>query len=361
MGVATAYWLARSGAGVELLEANKLASGATGRNAGLMLHGSSQLEDPALVDQVACDEGLDFEYRRPGHLALASSEAIWEKIRNEVRIRPASASPLYALDIACCEDLLGMKISPAFFGGRWYPSGGVVHSGRFVHSLAQAARRRSARIYSDTRAIALDASPGGETITTNRGTVTASHVLHATASGVAALLPEMASILSCLRAQMMATTPVPPVFKCGLGVDWGDVYGRQLDTGVFVLGGCGAERLSSDSDDSDSINPAIQSKLARFLPEAFPSFPGFTVREQWAGILDCTRDGKPLIGAHPARRNHWVIAGFNGHGMPGALGAGRALADAILTGSVPRCLENYNPGRFEALHRPDTLQRRHHA
>ena len=361
MGVATAYWLAKSGAQVELMEANTLAYGATGRNAGLMLHGSSPLEHPALLEQVASDEAIEFGYSRPGHLSLASSTAIWDRIQTEVQARPASAPPLHALDIGSCEDLLRMRISRSFLGGRWYPAGGVVHSGEFVYGLARAARTHSAKIYADTRAVAIAHSRQGESITTNRGVVTATHVVHAAAGGVALLLPEIESVLACVRVQMMATNPIPPVFAVGLGVDWGDVYGRQLSNGTFVLGGCGAERLASFSDGGDSVNSGIQSRLAGFLPSTFPTFPHFTVRQRWSGFLDCSRDGKPLIGAHPARPNHWLIAGFNGHGMPVALGAAKALAETITTGAVPPALENFNPGRFEALMRPDVSERRHYA
>jgi glycine/D-amino acid oxidase-like deaminating enzyme len=353
MGVAAAYWLSRAGVGVHLFEASALSAGATGRNAGLMLNGGSPLEDPALLDAVRAEEGLHFEYARPGHLALSSKPAVWDRVQQEVRTRPASASPLYALNLSSCEDLLHTRISRSFYGGRWYPAGGVVHPARLVHELARAAVKHSASIHCRTRVVSVGTSAGGAAIVTDRGVVTANHVIHAAASASAALLPELNGIVTPVRAQMMATKPIRHMFDVGLGVDWGDVYGRQLSDGRFVLGGCGADRMPSSSDPAaESTDTAIQSRLSDFLPGAFPEFPDFTVSQRWAGLLDCTADGKPLIGAHPGRPNHWLIAGFNGHGMPVAIGAAKALAESVRTGSAPKSLEVFNPGRFESLRRP---------
>src|SRR5579871_3330350 len=106
MGVSVAYWLARSKTTVLLIEANRLAFGASGRNAGMMLAGATPLEDAELVRSVLHDEQIDIEYAAPGHLALASTEEVWEAVRGMAARRANSPLPIYALDHASCEDLL---------------------------------------------------------------------------------------------------------------------------------------------------------------------------------------------------------------------------------------------------------------
>ena len=95
LGVSTAYWLARAGASVALIEAGALAEGATGRNGGFMVAGTANpypqaiaqhghmtahavwsltLENRALLRQILAEESIDCDYREPGllHLALGA-------------------------------------------------------------------------------------------------------------------------------------------------------------------------------------------------------------------------------------------------------------------------------------------------
>src|SRR5205807_1609949 len=124
-------------------------------------------------------------------------------------------------------------IKRSYFGGRWFPSGGVAHSSRLVHELAGAAARRGARIYDRTAAKCTVPTPAGVFVTTSRGSIAAQHVVHATAGAASILLPELAPFIVPIRAQVMSTGPMAPLFSAGLAVNWGDVYGRQLPDGRF--------------------------------------------------------------------------------------------------------------------------------
>src|SRR5215217_2774419 len=98
IGVAITYWLAKFGASVLLLDSRRPAWGASGRSAGLMLSGQSSLEDLNLVRTVLRDEHIHAEYEEPGHLALAGSPDVLDKMLREVAKRPPRAPPLYVLD-----------------------------------------------------------------------------------------------------------------------------------------------------------------------------------------------------------------------------------------------------------------------
>ena len=352
MGVATAYWLSRIGVDVELIEAGVLGSGSTGRNAGLMLHGLSALEAPRLLADVSAHEHLDCGYSRVGHLSLMNSPAYWERVQSEVRKRPSTAPPLYALDHSACEDLLGMRINPAYIGGRWYPDGCVIHSSRYLHELARAATAYGARIYSRTRVLAVESTASGVQVHTTRGSLRAARVVHATSARAVDLLPELAQVLTPIRVQVMTTTPVAPAFAIALGVNWGDVYGRQLPDGRFVIGGCGGTNIAAALASEHVVDHEIQARLDGFLSDCFPTLPRYRAEQRWAGVLDCTPDGKPLVGAHPGRSGHWLATGFNGHGLPVALGLGQALANDIASGTMHDALNAWRPDRFEQLARP---------
>jgi gamma-glutamylputrescine oxidase len=349
MGVAAAYWLARAGSSVVLVEADGLASGATGRNAGLMLPNSSGLEDPRPLQQVLADEGIDAGYATVGHLALASSEACWESFQGEAAQSRERGGTLQALDVKACEDLLGMRLSSSFLGGRWFVRGSVVHSGRLVYGLAHAAERRGATIAVQTRAVEVAAAPGDRlVVATTRGRVHTAHVIYACNYKTPALLPELAAVLQPSVAQVLSTAPLPPLFRMGLGVDWGSVYWRQTPDGAIILGG-GSQPLKEDGDTGDGLDPGTQSRLEGFLSRAFPGFPELTVTRRWTGVMDSARDGRPLVGPLARDPRRWVVAGFGGHGMPAGLNVGRAIVGAIATGVVPESLAPLSPSRFAEL------------
>lgn len=349
MGVSTAYWLARSGINVLLLEAHQLAWGATGRNAGMMLAGAGPLENPALVRSVLHEEGIDAEYAAPGHLALASSAEIWDKIHREVAQRKATSTPVYALDHSACEDLLAMRINTRFLGGRWFPGGGMIHPIRFVYGLAHAALRRGASLVTQTSVLEVSKIIGQDSfdILTSRGRMQARQVVFACNSHIGEFLPDFREVITAVRGQVLSTQPLPQMFRIGLAVDWGTVYWRQTSAGTIVLGGYRNLDPTVETGSQELLNPRIQDALTHFLPDAFPGFPALRVAQRWAGTMDYPVDGKPIIGALPHAPDQWIIAGFGGHGMPAGLGAGKAIAEAIATGRAPATLDAFNPHRFK--------------
>ena len=349
MGVSTAYWLARSGVNVLLVEAHRLAWGATGRNAGLMLAGAAPLENPELVRTVLREEGVNAEYAEPGHLALASSPEIWDKIHREVAQRTATSAPVYVLDHSACEDLLAMRINTRFLGGRWFPGGGMIHPTRFVYGLARAAIRRGASLATQTCVLQVSAIAGQESfdVLTSRGRIRARQVVFACNSRISEFLPDFRKVITPVRGQVMSTQPLSVMFRIGLAVDWGTVYWRQTSDGVIVLGGYRNLDPIAETGSQELVNHRIQDALAHFLPDAFPGFPTFRFGQRWAGIMDYPVDGRPIVGALPHAPNQWIIAGFGGHGMPAGLGVGKAIAETIATGRAPAALEPFDPGRFK--------------
>ncbi|WP_309239824.1 FAD-binding oxidoreductase [Actinomadura sp. J1-007] len=347
MGAATAYWLARLGVDVLVVEARRPAWGTSGRNAGLSLNGLRPVEDGELTLTVLREEGIRAGYERRGHLALASSAEVWERFRAEAARLPAPARLVEALDLAACEELLGRRIDRRFFGGRWFPGGHVIHPVRLVHGLAAAAVRHGAAIASGTRVLGIGASARARfEVLTDRGRIGADHVVFACGLAARELAPPLRDVLTPARGQMLATAPLPPVFGFPLAVDYGSVYWRQVADGTVLLGGCRGLDPDAEASAEERVNPLIHQGLDAFLPRTFPGFPPVTARRRWAGIMDCTPDGRPVVGALPGAPGRWVIAGFGGHGIPPALGSGRALAETVVTGRTPMMLESFAPDRL---------------
>jgi gamma-glutamylputrescine oxidase len=342
MGVSVAYWLSRLGAQVLLLESRLLGWGASGRNGGLLLAGASSLEDPTAVRDLLEEEGIDADYEQPGHLALATSPEMIDSIRAEIACRTPAAAPLVLLDRDGCEQVLGLRMSPRFLGGRWLPRGALINPVRLLQGLAAAAVRRSAVVATRTPVLRVD----GTTVHTTRGAVHAENVVLACGSRTGRLAPVLARALTPLRGQMLATAPMRRIFGVGLALDRGTVYWRQATSGEVVVGGLRDRDPAVERTGHEALNQRIQSALTQFLPEAFPGLEPIRVRWRWSGTMDETPDGRPLIGAVPGSPGQWAIAGFGGHGLPPALGAGRALAGSVMSGVVADVLARYVPARL---------------
>lgn len=56
---------------------------------------------------------------------------------------------------------------------------------------------------------------------------------------------------------------------------------------------------------------------------------GAKLDSAWTGIMGYTSDLMPHIGAVPGKKNQWICAGFNGHGMPLILLASKGVVKMI--------------------------------
>src|SRR5205823_12785 len=155
-------------------------------------------ESPELVRTVLREEAVNAEYAQPGHLALASSPEIWDKIHREVAQRTVTSAPVYALDHSACEDLLAMRINKRFLGGRWFPRGGMIHPTRFVYGLASAAMRRGASLATQTCVLQIRAIVGQESfdVRTSRGRIRADHVVFACNTRISEFLPDFQKVIT---------------------------------------------------------------------------------------------------------------------------------------------------------------------
>jgi len=96
-----------------------------------------------------------------------------------------------------------------------------------------------------------------------------------------------------------------------------------------------------------TLDPAPSQSIldegGRNLARNFPAFGGMRVVERWAGLVDATPDGVPVISAVPALPGFFIASGFSGHGFGIGPGAGHLMADLVM-GSQP--IVDPNPYRY---------------
>ncbi|OYZ27325.1 MAG: D-amino-acid oxidase, partial [Novosphingobium sp. 16-62-11] len=90
-----------------------------------------------------------------------------------------------------------------------------------------------------------------------------------------------------------------------------------------------ARRILDPAPDAKTISLTVE-RVSRLIP-AVATAP---VVASWAGFVDSTPDGVPVIGEIPAVPGMILAAGFSGHGFGIGPGAAHLVAD-IVTGNEP--------------------------
>jgi gamma-glutamylputrescine oxidase len=368
LGSCTAYWLARQGAKVTIVERTAPAAGATGRNGGFLTSGTAEsypdavarlgreaaravwdltIENRALVRQVLAEERIDCDYREPGHLSLALGEEQLADARRVAAAMNAEGYRVEALDRAQAQELFGTPLGPEVSGGLLGPESGLLHSARFVHGVVAAAIRHGARLsIAEVRGIARDGE--GVSLETSGGRLRAGAVVVATNAWTGRVFPALSEVVRPVRGQVLAYAPAAPVFRLGIGAEvtpTGEYWQQTLD-GSIVLGGCRAAAPGRDEGVwEQETTPEVQQALEGVFPRLFPDLTGLRVARRWAGLMAFTPDYLPVADQAPELPGAWVVGGFCGHGMPFGMRLGQLLAQAALERETPAALAPLRLGR----------------
>ncbi len=196
-------------------------------------------------------------------------------------------------------------------------------------------------------------------LTTPRGVLRATKILHATNGYSGHLLPGLRGKIYPLRGTMSTQKPPSAFGKHGHAITWSRVGGGAFDpaTNVIELGlyysnqnpnsgdvFIGGEKTKLNeifiSDDSVVGVPCeenIITKLPKCYTKGWEDTSEHEVRNVWSGIMGFTGDRLPLIGKLPPSATNrggdggeWIAAGFNGYGMPLCWSSGEAVAKMIL-------------------------------
>lgn len=365
-GAATAYWLARSGRQVALVDRVGVAYGASGRNGGFVVAGLHEAysqaikrlghevaeavirityENQAVLRQVLMDEKIDCDYREPGSLGLALSEAQMAGVRQNVAALQTDGFSAQWLARADAQELIHTPLGPEILGGSFLPGQALVHSAKCIQGLVQAAQRHGARVY-QAQALRLEQHGASVLVETERGNIQAGAVVLATNAWTSELIPSMQQWIVPVRGQVLAYAPVPPVFATAVftSITETEEYWQQTLDGSIVLGGCRALAPGRDvAVWEQTPTPEVQQGLEQIFPRLFPQFTDLHVAQRWAGLMAFTPDRIPIIDRVPGLANAWFIGGLSGHGMPFGMLIGQMLAEAVQTGQTP---ERLWPFRF---------------
>jgi glycine/D-amino acid oxidase-like deaminating enzyme len=361
-GTSAAIALAGKGLRVLLLEAEALASRASGRNAGFVItnlaesyasvaarHGRAfartiwqvNQDNRDRVGQLIRDHGIECSFAQPGSFCAASSPEEAEELRTSAAMMRQDGFDARFLEAAEARETLRFQ---GIHGALRREGDGQIQPARFVRGLGKAAEGRGVRIHEGTRVTQLRRAGKGWEAQGSGFRVEAEHVLVAANALAPALHPWFADKLLPVRGQVLATEPIPGLEVPGpVYADHGFDYWRAHE-GRLILGG---QRPIAEDEEvglEETVNPRIHAALDKLLAQLLPGVKA-KVTHRWAGIMDFSIDGFPLVGEVPGEPGLLAAVGFTGHGFGYATVSAEWLATRILEGKdvVP---SPFQPGRM---------------
>src|SRR5262249_19767681 len=146
------------------------------------------------------------EFARTGHLALASKPAHYSQFERDAAL--VSEKFGRTLHLVAQKNLGEVIGSSAYYGALIDDASAAVNPAKLVHGLAQAARRAGAAICEDTavRRVVRRATGASQfSVTTERGGVSASHVVIATGAYTGAESPWLLKRIVPIGSYIIAT------------------------------------------------------------------------------------------------------------------------------------------------------------
>jgi 4-methylaminobutanoate oxidase (formaldehyde-forming) len=350
-GCSILYWLTKLGwADAVLVERAELTSGSTFHSAGLVgqLRGSLALtrmmmNSVELYRTLGEQVGLETGWREVGSLRLASSQERVEELARQAGWAKTFGLPLELISAAEAQRLFPPMSTEGVLGAAYLPTDGYIDPSQLTFALAEGARRAGAEIYQHTRVTGIAVERGRVTgVVTDQGAIEAEVVVNA-GGMFAKELGALASVnvpVVPMAHEYLVTKPT------GLPLDMPTMRDPSLlvyfrpESGGLIMGGY--ERHPAPWS-LDGIPPDFNGKL---LAEDWPRFeelmdnalvrvPALEEMEVIRlinGPEAFTPDGEFILGPTEVR-GLWTAAGFCAHGLAGAGGMGRLVAEWIAEGT----------------------------
>ncbi len=364
IGAATAYFAARSGLAVTVLERDLPAGGTTSRCEGNILVSDKELGPELELTQyslgiwkgeLAEHAGL-WEFESKGGIIVASQESSLASLERFSTAQRSFGIASERLDAGRLREL-EPHVTDRALGAAFYPEDSQVQPILAAAHLLRLARDAGAELV--TRAPVTALLRSGERVTgarTPRGNFSAAHVVNATgtwAGEIGALAGVSVPVLP-RRGFVLVSEPLPPMVRHKVyAAEYVDNVGSS-DEGLqaspvvegtpagSILIGSSRERVGFDS----TVSPAALRTIARNAIELFPFLERTRILRHYHGFRPYCPDHLPVIGHDPRAPGLWHAAGHEGAGIGLSAGTGKLLAQA-LAGETPDIdLTPFRPERF---------------
>ena len=345
-GLTTARELLKAGKSVVLLEAERIAWGASGRNGGFVSPGFA-LGIEAIIERVGLaaakalyglsKDGHDLVRTTLGELAPQSlmGHGWIVALRHPGRDGLAAHRDLMERSFGTTSDLWpaaqtrSILKSDVYHEALYVPDAFHIQPMIYALALARDISGRGGRLFEQSAALGFSREHGGYQVSTSGGAVRAKNVVFCTSGYDRTLFAPLARSVLPVATYVAVTEPLMARADAAIATTAavsdtrraGDYY-RRLTGGRILWGGRITTRRSQPAN--------LASLMRGDMSSVYPQLKQPRIDYAWGGLMGYARHAMPIIG--PAGDGLWIASAFGGHGLNTTAMAGQLIAGAIATG-----------------------------
>jgi glycine cleavage system aminomethyltransferase T/glycine/D-amino acid oxidase-like deaminating enzyme len=351
-GASVAYHLTQMGwTDVVLLERGELTCGSTWHSAGLVGQLRSDFNltrmmkySTDLYRRLKDETGQDTGWREVGGLRLASTPQRMEELKRQVGFARSFGMPLEMISTAEAKKRFPLMNEEGVLGAVLTPTDGSIDPSMLTRALAAGAKSRGARIFEDTEVTGIVTKNGQvDEVITSKGRIKTEVVVNCAG--------QWGNVIANMVGINLPIVPFAHLYLITKPVEGLDhnvptmrdpdnlVYWRE-EVGGFITGGyehnpralkmseiAGEFKYKLLPPDWERFTPLMENSVMRV-----PAVEKAEIRQLLNGPEGFTPDGEFLLGPTDVR-GFWVACAFCAHGLAGAGGLGKAMAEWIIEGT----------------------------
>lgn len=354
-GAFTAFFLARAGRRVALIERGPVGAQSSGANfGGLRLQGRSPEQYPlSLVAQRHWETfealfGEDCEYDRCGMIYFADSAAGREKLLHYAGNSRACGLDVEILEGAGLREALPWLAPTGGMLASWSPRCAVANPRLATPAVARAFLRAGGTLLEHSEVTEIRHGENGFTASGPALAPVSAPVLVNAAGGwagaIAARFGEAVPLFSAGPPQFV-TEPLPYMLRPSVYAIEGDLILRQIPRGNFIF--AGYPRTLANPDGAHTFVPPQKTLNGmRAITRHIPALRHAEVIRVWSGVEGYLPDMLPVIGPSTTTPGLFHAFGGSGGGFQIAPAVGECLAEAICGQGSSCDLAPYAIARF---------------
>jgi 4-methylaminobutanoate oxidase (formaldehyde-forming) len=351
-GASIAYHLTKLGwKDVVIIEKHDLTSGSTWHSAGLvgqmrsdanltrMMHYSTDL-----YRSLKAETGQDTSWREVGGIRLASSAERMEENKRLVGMARSFGVPMELISPKEAQNMFPLMDITGVVGAAYTPNDGSIDPTGLTNALAIGAKNRGAKIFTNTTVTAINVKNGRvHEVVTDKGTIKTEVVVNASGMwgreigkmvGLSLPVLPMAHLYIMTKPIEGVTNTFPNLRDPDLLVYWREEVGGLVTGGyerqpaTFGMNGIPKDfKFQLLPPDWDRFTPLMENSIRRV-----PAVETAEVKMLLNGPEGFTPDGEFLLGPTSVK-GFWVACAFCAHGLAGAGGIGKVMAEWIVDGN----------------------------